>query len=83
MIVYFYTKENCSLCEEAYALLTMFQRDYNFSIEKRDIYKNDEWLEEFQLLIPAIEVKDKLLTCKGMQYDKIEQLLKTAMNVDG
>lgn len=76
MIVHFYTKENCSLCEEAYTLLKMFQHDYQFTIEKRDIYKNDDWLEKYQLLIPVIEIKDKLLTCEEMHYDKIEALLK-------
>lgn len=74
--VLFYTKEICSLCDDAEALLYMFQNEYPFEIEVRDIYSNDLWLEEFQLLIPAIEIDDKQLNCEELNYDTLEQFLK-------
>jgi len=75
-IVEFYTKDNCSLCEDAYALLMMFQNYYEFELEERDIYTNDAWLEEYQLLIPAIRVKETFLTCEEMGWDQLESALK-------
>lgn len=74
--VIFYTKEICSLCEEAEALLYMFQNDFPFEIETRDIYTNDDWLEEYQLLIPVIEINGQQINCEEMSFDALEQLLK-------
>ncbi|WP_096269522.1 glutaredoxin family protein [Paucisalibacillus globulus] len=74
--VIFYTKEICSLCDDAEALLEMFQQDYEFEIEKRDIYTNDEWLEEFQLLIPVVEVKGIQLDCEHVDFFTMEKTLK-------
>ena len=78
MRILFYTKDNCSLCEEAYALLKLFETDYEFEIEERDIYTNEEWLEEYQLLIPALQIGDTFLTCeKSLLYDEVEHALAT------
>lgn len=74
--VIFYTKEVCSLCEEAYALLNMFKRDYVFEIEERDIYTNDKWLEEYQLRIPVVEVNGKQIDCEEMSYEALKDILK-------
>ncbi|GFZ85515.1 thioredoxin family protein [Compostibacillus humi] len=74
--VKFYMKEICSLCDDAEALLSLFQRDYPHEIEFRDIYTNDEWLEKYHLLIPVIEVNGRQLNCEEINYDSIEQLLK-------
>lgn len=75
MKVVFYTKEVCSLCEEALALLLMFKNDYPFELEERDIYTNDEWLETYQLKIPVIEVSGKQIDCEEISYGAIEQIL--------
>jgi len=74
--VIFYTKEVCSLCEDAYALLKMFQRDYPFEIEERDIYTNDDWLEEFQLLIPFVQINDTTLNCEELNIISLEKAIK-------
>ncbi len=74
--IFFYTKENCSLCDDAYALLKLFQQYYTFDLIERDIYSNDKWLEEFQLLIPAVEIGNKLLDCEQINYDVLEMALK-------
>ncbi|KKE79636.1 glutaredoxin family protein [Bacilli bacterium] len=72
----FYTKENCSLCVDAEALLSTFKRDYPYELEMRDIYSNDDWLEKYQLLIPVIEVNGKQLNCEEINYDSVKRLLK-------
>jgi len=74
--VIFYTKEVCSLCDDAYALLKMFQRDFPFEIDERDIYTNDEWLEEYQLLIPFVQINDTTLNCEEINIVSLEEALK-------
>ena len=75
-IVKFYTKNVCALCDEAEALLQLFQRDYPFEIEKRDIYTNDIWLERFHLNIPVIEMNGDFLDCETLNYETLESFLK-------
>jgi glutaredoxin len=74
--VIFYTKEVCSLCDDAKALLLMFQREYPFELEERDIYTNDEWLEKYHLLIPYVQINDSTLNCEEINIDALEQLLQ-------
>lgn len=74
--VYFYTKENCSLCDDAEALLEMFQQDYEFEIEKRDIYTNDDWLEKYHLLIPVITIKEIELDCEHVDYGTLQRTIE-------
>lgn len=74
--VQFYTKNNCSLCDDAYALLMMLKRYYDFELVELDIYTNDEWLEEYQLLIPAVRMNDTFLTCEEMDLETLEHAIK-------
>ena len=74
--VLFYTRKNCKLCEEAYALLTVLQNEYEFTIEERDIETNDEWLEEYQLIIPVIHINDTILNCNMIDFVQLEQALR-------
>ncbi|AXI09953.1 glutaredoxin family protein [Oceanobacillus sp. 143] len=70
-----YTKENCTLCIEAESLLSLFKKEYPYELEKKDIYENDALLEEYQLLIPVIELNGKQLNCVEINYDSVENLL--------
>ncbi|MEN1967275.1 glutaredoxin family protein [Lentibacillus sp. N15] len=74
--VIFYTKNNCPLCEDARALLKLLQQDYSFTMEERDIYTNDEWLEKYQLLIPYVKVNTVELNCEQINYDTLEDALQ-------
>ncbi|MGM8366106.1 glutaredoxin family protein [Virgibacillus sp. W0181] len=74
--VVFYTKDNCSLCEEARAIILLLQKHYPFELEERDIYTKDEWLEEYQLLIPAVEMNDIRLNCEELTFETLEQALQ-------
>lgn len=74
--VIFYTKEICSLCDDAEALLYMFQHEYQFDVEVRDIYTNNEWLEKYQLLIPLVELNGEQISCEEMGYDALDKLFK-------
>lgn len=74
--VIFYTKEGCSLCDEAETLLSLFQSTYPYKLEKRDIYRNDDWLLEHQLQIPVIEVNGAQLNGEQINYQSVEILLR-------
>lgn len=75
MHIIFYTKEVCSLCDDAEGLLSALETEYPHTIEKRDIYTKDEWLEEYQLLIPVVEVNGEQLNCEQINYDSLKALL--------
>lgn len=75
--IQFYTKSNCSLCDDAYAYLMMLQKDYPFKLNEIDIYTNDELLEKYQLLIPAVQINETFLTCEEISIEKLEYALKT------
>ncbi|QKY69880.1 glutaredoxin family protein [Lentibacillus sp. CBA3610] len=76
--IIFYTKENCSLCDDALATLELLRHDYPFEIEKRDIHTKDEWLEKYQLQIPVVQINDTTLNCEQISYDALEQALRKA-----
>lgn len=76
MHIIFYTKEVCSLCDDAEALLSAFEMEYPHTLEKRDIYTKEEWLEKYQLLIPVIEINGEQLNCEEINYDSIKALLE-------
>ncbi|SHF85615.1 glutaredoxin family protein [Ornithinibacillus halophilus] len=76
MKVIYYTKDNCSLCDDAKALLLMLQHDYPFELEERDIYTKDEWLEEYQLLIPYVQINQTTLNCEELNIGSLEKALK-------
>ncbi|TMN21314.1 glutaredoxin family protein [Lentibacillus cibarius] len=74
--ILFYTKQNCPLCDHARALLDLLRHDYSFRIEERDIYEKDEWLEEYQLLIPTVKIGDAELHCEEISYEALKRALK-------
>lgn len=78
--VIFYTKEICSLCEDAYALLKMLQFEYSFKIEEVDIYSDDRLLEKYQLLIPAVKINDTFINCEEMSLERLEAAIKNEIN---
>lgn len=69
--VVFYTKENCLLCEEAFNLLTVIQDIEPFQLEIKDIYENDELLEEYQLIIPVIKIDEKEMFGDSIDLNEI------------
>ncbi|MBP1947909.1 glutaredoxin family protein [Virgibacillus litoralis] len=76
--VIFYTKENCSICDDARSLLDLLKYDYTFQVEERDIYSKDEWLEKYQLMIPVVKIKSTTLDCEQISYEALEKALKEA-----
>lgn len=76
MNIIFYTKEMCSLCDDAEALLSSLAIDYPHTIEKRDIYSREEWLLKYQLEIPVLEINGEQINCNEISFDTVEAFLK-------
>ncbi|WP_188206648.1 glutaredoxin family protein [Alkalibacillus aidingensis] len=75
-IIYFYTKNNCKLCEDAKQLLQVFQMDYNFTIFEQNIYQKEQLLEKYFLAIPVIRIGDDELTAEDISFVTIERFLQ-------
>lgn len=75
LIVEFYTREQCKLCEEAHVLLEILQNKYNFQIKINDIESNDEWFERYHIIIPVIKIGHIELNSNMIDIEKIENVL--------
>lgn len=75
-----YTKESCPLCDDAKLMLETLQDKYSYHVEIRDIYTNDDWLEQYHLHIPCIEINGKTLDASELDWDTLEQLVQRCIN---
>ncbi|MGG0176923.1 glutaredoxin family protein [Gottfriedia acidiceleris] len=64
-----FTKENCGLCEEAKDAIRLVQSEYEIDVNEIDIYSNDALLEEYQLMIPVIQINGETVA-----YGKIHKI---------
>ncbi len=73
MIVHYYTRKNCGLCDEGKLMLTLAQEDFGFEIEERDIDTSDEWTEKYGLMIPVIEVDGEIVQAGNIDFVTISK----------
>ncbi|ODG90644.1 glutaredoxin family protein [Bacillus sp. AFS029533] len=64
-----FTKENCGLCEEAKDAIRLVQSEYEIDVNEIDIYSDDALLEEYQLMIPVIQINGETVA-----YGKIHKI---------
>jgi glutaredoxin len=65
-----FTKENCGLCEEAKDAIRLVQSEYEIDVYEIDIYSDDALLEEYQLMIPVIQINGETVAyCKIHKID--------------
>ncbi|MCR2822449.1 glutaredoxin family protein [Lederbergia panacisoli] len=69
MQIIFYTRNRCPLCVDAKLILQQLQREHQFQIIERDIDTNDEWTEQYGLMIPVVEVAGEVV-----QYGLIDPI---------
>ncbi len=55
MQIQFYTRPNCSLCEEARLMIQLVSEDIELDIEEINIENNDRIHEKYVIRIPVIE----------------------------
>ncbi|MDQ0225330.1 glutaredoxin [Bacillus sp. 7586-K] len=73
--VIFYSKENCSLCEKGLALVKELQKEIPFDYEVVDIYKDDELLELYQIMIPVVKIDNEIASYGILEKDLIRKRL--------
>lgn len=77
MLLTFYSKENCSLCEKGLQIIDQLKETYSFDCKIVDIYKDDELLEKYMIRIPVVLVEDKVADEGILTYDKISHVIKS------
>lgn len=77
MIVHFYTRPGCHLCEDARITLNLVQEDVSFEINEVNIEKEEELHEKYMLMIPVVEYNNKIIQYGQIDYVTIlDALLK-------
>ncbi|MEI5907680.1 glutaredoxin family protein [Bacillus spongiae] len=74
--IIFYTRKQCSLCEEAKQTLLLVQEDIPFSLVERDISEKDEWTEQFGLMIPVVEIEGEIVQFGVVDFYSISKRLQ-------
>lgn len=64
MEIQFYTRPNCSLCEEARLMIQLVAEDMELEIEEINIEINDRIHEKYMIRIPVIE-RDGIVILEG------------------
>lgn len=68
MEVLFYTRPNCSLCEEARLMLQMAAEDVPIEIEEINIEDDDQIHEKYLLRIPVVVSEGKVIQEGRIDY---------------
>ncbi|PGL71695.1 glutaredoxin family protein [Bacillus sp. AFS055030] len=64
-----FTKENCGLCKEAKDAIRLVQSEYEIEVDEIDIYSDDALLEQYQIMIPVIQINGETVA-----YGKIHKI---------
>ncbi len=59
--LYFYTKSNCPLCDEAREVLEELKLAERYTIVEKDIESDDQLLEQYGLMIPVLELNGEII----------------------
>lgn len=70
-----YSKENCSLCVKAKKIIDELNEEYPLELQEVDIYKDDELLEKYQIMIPVIEIDGNEVEFGIIHKEVIEEYL--------
>ena len=71
-----YTKDKCHLCEKAKKELRKAAESIPFSYEEVDIYRSDELVEKYGLMIPVLMHETAVIQYGQIDYDTIVNFLK-------
>lgn len=75
-----YSKIDCPLCDKAKKVLQDLGNEVPLEIEEIDIYKDDQLLEKYQIMIPVVEI-DGVEVAYGIIHKEFirKRLLKKIM----
>jgi glutaredoxin len=68
VVMKFYTRKKCHLCENAKKILEDLQSEFAFQIEEIDIDLDDELTERYGIMIPVVEIGGE-----EVQYGQIDE----------
>lgn len=77
MIIHFYTRPGCHLCEDARIVLKLVQEDVAFEIKEFNIEEDDALHEKYMLMIPVIEFENEIIQYGQIDYPTILDALLT------
>ncbi|MFJ7827623.1 glutaredoxin family protein [Psychrobacillus sp. NPDC096623] len=75
MIINFYTRPGCHLCDDARLMLKLVREDVEFEINEINIEEDDAFHEKYMLMIPVIELEDKIIQYGQVDYATILEAL--------
>ncbi len=76
MIVNFYTRPGCHLCDDARLMLKLVQEDVSFEINEVNIETDDKLHEKYMLMIPVIEHQGEVIQYGQVDYVTILEALQ-------
>ncbi|WP_456277724.1 glutaredoxin family protein [Bacillus sp. AK128] len=71
----FYTKENCPLCDKAKVIINELAQEFPVIIEEKDIYKDDQLLELYQLMIPVLTLDGEQIAYGLIDRESVKKQL--------
>lgn len=75
-----YTKPDCLLCEEVQMTLELLQKVYSFQINICNIQERDDWLEQYFLHIPVIDIEGDIIYGEQTEWNYIERKIQSKIN---
>ncbi|WP_046174352.1 glutaredoxin family protein [Domibacillus indicus] len=76
MKVYFYTRQGCHLCEDAWLIVNIAAEELGLVVMERNIEEKDEWMEEYGLMIPVVEASGEVIAYGQVDYAALFTKLK-------
>ncbi len=76
MIVHFYTRPGCHLCDDARMMLKLVQEDVPFQIEEHNIEEEDQLHEKYMLMIPVVEYQGEIIQYGNVDYVTLMEALE-------
>lgn len=67
-MITFYSRPNCTLCEEGMSLLKLVQEEKGFTIEVVNIEEDDELHERYMMQIPVVIQNGKIIQSGLLDY---------------
>ena len=75
MKINYYSRPNCSLCEEGLLILNLLKEDSEFDLKIINIEENDELHEKYMLMIPVVEKDGKVIQYGRLDYFTLVEAL--------
>lgn len=80
MIIDFYTRPGCHLCDDARKVLDPMTKELSLPVQERNIDMSDEWTEKYGLMIPVVEIEGEVLAYGHIEPSALFTKLKQIVN---